>query len=170
MGSELLFERIRGAALDSIVSGLRETLDVQRCTLRLDIPGDVFPVVHESCVPPAHSLIGDRRVALPGQPVVDALLGGADQVVQDDTRAASNDPAFLRMLDLYDGMGAQIVTALRRDGRLLGMVSLHQLGGPRRWSAPETELAREAAGLIARMIDDPRSAEGPAASGGGGGR
>ena len=170
MGSDSPFEQIRGAALDSIVSGLRATLDVQRCTLRLDVPGDVFPVVHESCVPPAHSLIGDRRVALPGQPVVEALLGGADQVVQDDARAASNEPAFLRMLALYDGMGAQIVTALRRNGRLLGMVSLHQLGGPRRWSAQETELATEAAELIARMIDDPPGGEGGAAPAGGGGR
>ena len=101
-------DRARGAALDAIVAVLREAFDVPRCTLRLDVEGDVFPVLHEACTPPAHSLIGDRRVALPGQPVVEALLGGADQVVQPDTRAASSDPAFLAMLELYGGMGAQI--------------------------------------------------------------
>ena len=146
--------RIRAAALDAIVTVMREIFDVERCTLRLDVEGDTFPVLHESCVPPAHSLIGDRRVALRGQPVVEALLGGADQVVQPDTRAASNDPAFLRMLDLYDGMRAQIVTAVRRDGRLLGMISLHQLGRSRRWSAEETALALKAAELVARVIDE----------------
>lgn len=149
-------DRARGAALDAIVAVLREIFDVQRCTLRLEVEGDFFPVLHEACTPPAHSLIGDRRVALPGQPVVEVLLGGADQVVQPDTRAASNDPAFLRMLDLYDGIGAQIVTAVRRDGRLLGMISLHQLGGPRSWTAEEAALAREAAELVAQLIEGGR--------------
>ena len=148
-------ERIRGAALECVVAGLREAVAVQRCTLRLEVEGDVFPVVHESVVAPAHSLIGDRRVALPGQPVVEALLGGTDQVIQPDTRAASGDPAFMRMLDLYDGMGAQIVTAVRRGGRLLGMISLHQLGGPREWTPEEAALARGAAELVARMIGEP---------------
>jgi GAF domain-containing protein len=149
-------ERARGAALDAIVVVLRETFDVQRCTLRLEVEGDVFPVLHEACRPPAHSLIGDRSVALTGQPVVEALLGGADQVVQPDTRTASDDPAFLRMLELYDGMGAQIVTAVRRDGRLLGMISLHQLGGPRSWTAEEAALAREAAELVAAVVESAR--------------
>jgi len=151
---EVAIDQIRAAALDAIVAALREAFDVQRCTLRLDVEGDLLPVAHESRVPPAHSLIGDRRVALPGQPVIEALLGGAEQVVQPDTRAASDDPAFLRMLDLYDGMGAQIVTAVRCDGRLAGAISLHHLGGPRQWTARETELARAAAALVARMLDD----------------
>jgi GAF domain-containing protein len=148
-------QRIRAAALDTIVAALRESFCVQRCTLRLDTAGELFPVIHESIVEPAHSLIGDRSVALPGQPVVEALLAGADQVIQSDTRAASSDPAFLAMLELYDGMGAQIVTAVRRDGRLLGMISLHQLGGPRDWSEAEATLAREGAELVARMIAEP---------------
>jgi GAF domain-containing protein len=145
---------IRAAALDAIVIALRQAFDVQRCTLRLEAEGEFLPVAHESCVPPAQPLIADRRVALPGQPVIEALLAGAEQVVQPDTRAASDDPAFLRMLDLYGGMGAQIVTPVRRDGRLAGAISLHHLGGPRQWTPQETALARAAAALVARMLDD----------------
>lgn len=144
---------IRGAALDAIVLALREALGVQRCTLRLQDDGELFPVRHESLAPPAASLIGDRSVALRGQPVVEALSGGAGQVVQPDTRAASDDPAFLRMLERYGGLGAQIVTAVREeDGRLIGIISLHRLGGPREWSDDETRLAREAAGLVGALL------------------
>jgi GAF domain-containing protein len=147
-------EEIRGAALDAVALGLREAFAVARCTVRIDVAGDLFPVVHESCVPPAHSLIGERRVELRGQPVIEALLAGADQIVQPDTRAASSDPAFLRMLEIYDGMGAQIVTAVRIGGRLAGVISLHHLGGPREWTPAETELARVAAALVARILDE----------------
>jgi len=167
-------EEIRGAALDAIAVALREAFAVARCTLRLDVAGDLFPVVHESRVPPAHSLIGERRVELRGQPVIEALLAGADQIVQPDTRAASSDPAFLAMLEIYDGMGAQIVTAVRIDGRLAGVISLHHLGGRRAWTPGETELARAAAALVARILEEPDDLEDPedpdrAAPAGGGG-
>ncbi len=144
---------IRGAALDAIVRSLREALGVQRCTLRLASPDELFPVRHESLAPPAASLIGDRSVALRGQPVVEALSGGADQVVQPDTRAACDDPAFLRMLERYGGLAAQIVTAVR-DGRgqLIGIISLHQLGDPREWSDEETQLERAAARLVGALL------------------
>jgi GAF domain-containing protein len=106
-------------------------------------------------------------VALRGQPVVEALLGGAEQVVQPDTRAASDDPAFLAMLDLYGGMGAQIVTAVRCEGRLLGAISLHQLGRARDWTPEEVALARDAAALVARMLVDAPLPDAPTRRGAG---
>jgi GAF domain-containing protein len=151
---EATAEGIRGAVLDALAAALRQAFAVQRCTIRLDVDGDFFPVVHESLVAPAHSLIDERRIELRGQPVIEAMLAGADQVVQPDTRAASDDPEFRRMLEIYDGMGAQIVTPARIDGRIAGVISLHHLGGPREWTARETELARAAAALLARILDD----------------
>jgi GAF domain-containing protein len=153
MDAEDELERVRSRALDAIVSGLREAFDVQRCTLRLDVPGEVFPVVHEALAPPANSLIGEQRVALRSQPVVQALTSGTDQVVQPDTRAASQNPAFLQMLEVYGGMQAQIVTAVRRDGQLVGIVSLHELRAPRDWTTEETSLARIGAELIASLLN-----------------
>jgi len=143
---------LRGAALQAIVEALREGYRVPRCTLRLDVPGETFPVVHEACADGAASLIGETTVALPGQPVVEALRGGADQVVQDDCATASADPAFQRMLVAYGGLAAQIVTAVRVDGRLAGIVSLHALGAPRAWTAAETRGATDACALIARVL------------------
>ena len=127
---------LRGAAFDAIVGALREQVGVDRCTLRLDVDGEYFPVVHESLTPGTGTLIGERKVSLQGQPVVDAILAGAEQVVQPDCAAASEDPAFQAMLAHYGGLAAQIVTPARDGAELLGIISLHHLGSPREWSAP----------------------------------
>lgn len=145
---------LRAAALDSIVGALRETAAVDRCTLRLDRAGEYFPVVHESRTSRAGTLIGDCDVSLQGQPVVEAILAGARQVVQSDSATASGDPAFQEMLRHYGGLGAQIVTPVREGERLLGIISLHHLGGTREWSEPELALARAAAELVRRLIGD----------------
>jgi len=146
------YRSLRAAALDAIVDELRETVAVDRCTLRLDRAEEFFPVVHESRTTRAGTLIGDRAVSLQGQPVVEAILAGAQQVVQADSATASADPAFQEMLKQYGGLGAQIVTPVRERERLLGIISLHHLGGARDWSEPELSLARAAAELVRRLI------------------
>jgi GAF domain-containing protein len=144
--------RLRATALDAIVAALREQVGVDRCTLRLDVAGEYFPVVHEALTAGTGSLIGDRKVSLQGQPVVEAILGGAEQVVQPDCAVASGDPAFQAMLAHYGGLGAQIVTPVREGTALLGIISLHRLGTPREWSERELALARAGADLVRRMV------------------
>ena len=136
---------------EAIVAKLREAVAVDRCTLRLEVADDFYPVVHESRGPSVRSLIGDRSVRLQGQPVVEAILAGAEQVVQPDTGAATDDPAFQEMLVKYGGLGAQIVTPVRDGERLLGIISLHHLGAPREWTTRELALARTAAKLVAPL-------------------
>ncbi len=155
------YARLRADALEAIVSALRASVGVNRCTLRLDVAGEYFPVVHESRTTDAGTLIGDREVSLQGQPVVEAILGGATQVVQPDTATASEDPAFQAMLAHYGGLGAQIVTPVRDQGKLLGIISLHHLGGSREWSRGERETALDAAELVRRLIaaGDPATGE-----------
>ncbi len=97
------------------------------------------------------SLRGERTVDLRTQPVVLELQQGR-QVVQDDCRAAYADPGFQRMLDAYGGLAAQIVTPIFEDGRLRAVVSLHQLGQPRRWTADEIAAATKAAGEVAELL------------------
>ena len=151
------YELLRGAALQAIVSTLRDAVAVDRCTLRMEVAGEYFPVVHEDRTPNAGTLIGDREVSLQGQPVVEAILSGAEQVVQPDTANASTDPAFQRMLEHYGGLGAQIVTPVRADGRLLGIISLHHLGSTREWTERELALARAGAAVTAQLLEaEPR--------------
>jgi GAF domain-containing protein len=123
-----------------------------RVTLREDVPGEyAFPVTHEALAPGVPSLREERTVDLKTQPVV-ALLRDGQQVVQDDSRAAFEDPAFRRMLDTYGGLAAQIVTPVLRDGRLVAIVSLHQLGSPRRWTADEVAAASLAAQRVGEVL------------------
>ena len=131
--------------MQSILDDLRAALNADRCTLRLDVPGETFPVVHESLGEGAATLVGERTVVLRGQPVVEALLSGVDQVVQEDCPAASDDPAFHAMLAAYGGLSAQIVTAVRDGDRLVGIVSVHVLGGTREWAPLDLGRARRAA-------------------------
>jgi GAF domain-containing protein len=145
-------DRLQRSALQAIVDDLRRMFDVGRCTLRRDVPGEVFPVAHEALGPGVGSLIGDTRVDLRDQPVVRVLTEEGRQVVQDDCRAAFAEPAFQRMLEDYGGLGAQIVTPVWAAGELVAIVSLHHLGGPRAWSAAEIELAAGAAHLVGRIV------------------
>ena len=138
--------------MQQILDDLRTALRADRCTLRLDVPDATFPVMHESLGEGAGSLVGERTVVLRGQPVVEALLSGAGQVVQDDCPAASDDPAFHAMLAAYGGLSAQIVTAVRHADRLVGIISVHVLGGTRAWTPLEMGRARRAADDIGGLL------------------
>jgi GAF domain-containing protein len=135
-----------------VVADLLAATGASRVTLRRDVPGpDAFPVVEEALAPGVGSLRGERTVHLPTQPVVLEVQAGR-QVVQEDCRAAYDDPAFQRMLETYGGLAAQIVTPVVVDGRLEGIVSVHQLHEPRRWTDEEIAAATEAAHRIGELL------------------
>ncbi len=152
MEADAALTEIRIALLQCLVSELRRSFVVGRCTLRLAAPDALFPVACEAREPGVGSLIGDTSVDLRGQPVVEELGSGAPQVVQDDCRTASSDAAFQHMLSAYGGLGAQIVTAVRVDGELRGIISLHHLGEPRTWTEDEQALAARAAALAGALL------------------
>jgi GAF domain-containing protein len=123
-----------------------------RVTLRRDVPGGyAFPVVEEALAPGVASLREERSVHLPTQPVVLELMKG-NQVVQDDSQAAFDDPDYQRMLEAYGGLAAQIVTPILVDGCVKAIVSLHQLGQTRAWTADEIALATQAAERVKELL------------------
>ena len=137
--------------IDGILGDLLAATGASRATLRQDMPGDVFPVTHEAL---AEGTLSIRDVATPDmarQPVVLEVQRGR-QVVQDDCPAASDEPHFRQMLELYGGLRAQIVTPVARDGRVAAIVSLHQVGRTRRWTEQEIEAARDAAEQVGELL------------------
>lgn len=123
-----------------------------RVTLRRDVPGeDAFPVVEEALAVGVGSLRGERSVHLPTQPVVLEVQQGR-QVVQDDCAAAYDDPEFQRMLVAYGGLAAQIVTPIEVRDRLEAILSVHQLGTPRDWSADEIATVTAAAARLRGLL------------------
>jgi hypothetical protein len=138
--------------IGSVLEGLRVALRADRVTLRQDVPGDyAFPVTVEALGAGVGSLRDERTVDLRTQPVV-TLLQRGEQVVQDDTRSAFDDPAFHRMLDTYGGLAAQIVTPVFVGGRLEAIVSLHVLGEPRSWSDEDAATCSRAAARVRELL------------------
>jgi GAF domain-containing protein len=138
-------------AIDGILGELLAATGASRVTLRQDVPGDVFPVTNEVLADGAPSIKGLATPDVARQPVVLEVQQGR-QVVQDDCPAASAEPHFREMLELYGGLRAQIVTPVARDGRVAAIVSLHQLGRTRRWREAEVEAARETARQVGELL------------------
>ena len=102
---------------------------------------------------PAEHGMGCRvtTIDLRGQPVAHEVASGR-QVVQDDCASAYDDPGFHRMREVYGGLAAQIVTPVVVGERVAGIVSVHQLGSPRRWTSAEIETCRATAAELAALL------------------
>ena len=139
------------AEIDAILGELLAKTGASRVTLRRDVPGEVFPVTNEALAGGTVPITGVATPDMARQPVVLEVQQG-HQVVQDDCLAASTEPHFREMLELYGGLRAQIVTPVVREGRVAAIVSLHQLGRTREWSAGEIEAASETARRVGELL------------------
>jgi GAF domain-containing protein len=138
--------------VQSILQALLAETGASRVTLRRGVSdGYVFPVTDEALAPGVASLKGERTVDLRTQPVA-LEVQRRGQVVQDDCRAANDDPGFQQMLQTYGGLAAQIVTAVVAEEGVAAIVSVHQLGSPRRWSKDEADACRGAAARLAELL------------------
>ena len=135
-----------------MLQALLSETGASRVTLRRGRSGDyAFPVTDEALAPGVASLRHERTVDLAIQPVAVEVQRGR-QVVQDDCRAAYDDPAFQRMLDTYGGLAAQIVTPVVAEGEVAAILSVHQLATLRQWTAEDAEACRIAAERIAELL------------------
>jgi GAF domain-containing protein len=140
------------SAIPAVLEALLAETHASRVTLRRGVDvGYVFPVTDEALAPGVASLRGERTVDLRTQPVA-VEVRTAGQVVQDDCRTAYEDTAFQRMLDIYGGVGAQIVTAVEAGGEVVAILSVHQLSTPRRWTPDEADACRRAAAELSRLL------------------
>ncbi len=141
------------AEIEAILDELLARTGASRVTLRQDLPGErAFPVTHEALAPGAGSLRGERTIDLRGQPVALEVAAGR-QVVQDDCAAEfEDDAAFHRMREVYGGLAAQVVTPVLVGGRVAGIVSVHDLRGPRHWTGDEIEACDAAAARVAEAL------------------
>jgi GAF domain-containing protein len=139
-------------AIAAVLDALLAETGASRVTLRRGVAdGYAFPVTDEALAPGVASLRDERTVDLRTQPVA-LEVQRSGQVVQDDSRAAYDDPAYQRMLDTYGGLAAQIVTAVESGGEIAAILSVHQLGTPRGWTADEAEACRRAASELAELL------------------
>jgi GAF domain-containing protein len=137
--------------IDRVLDGLLVETGASRVTLRERAEDAVFPVTHEVLAPGTPSIRGVATPRMSSQPVVLEVQQGR-QVVQTDCLAASAEPHFREMLELYGGLRAQIVTPVLRGGEVAAIVSLHQLGRPREWTETEVAAATRAAERVGELL------------------
>jgi maleate isomerase len=122
-----------------------------RTTLRLDTPGAVFPVVGEACAQGVRSIREATEIDLRAARTFQHLERTHELLVQRD--CLSDEPiAPAELIELY-GVRAQLLAPLVRDGRLVGIVSVHHAETPREWTPGEIATLERAA---ARVLDELR--------------
>jgi hypothetical protein len=121
--------------------------------VRVNVPGGALPLRWEALGEGAASLRSDTT-DLRRQPVPRVLEEQGGQVVQEDAAAAFPDDAgFHAMRERFGGLQAQIVTGCYRDGRLVAVLSVHDLRGPRSFGEAERARCRAAAARVAELVD-----------------
>ena len=139
-------------ALARVLDELLAATRASRVTLRRDLPGTTpSPSSRRRWLRVWARSARKRTVDLRRQPVVRELAHGR-QVVQDDCRAAYDDPAFQAMLDAFGGLGAQIVTPVVRGEKIVAIVSVHQLALPARGRDDEIVAAAAAADRVGALL------------------
>ena len=120
---------------DAIVQELLEATGASRVTLRLDTPGQVYPVVAEALSPGVGSIREATEIDLRTARTFQFLDREHRVLVQRDC-LADEPVAPPELIELY-GVRAQMLAPLVRDGRLVGIVSVHHAGTPRKWTDHE---------------------------------
>ena len=132
-----------------IVDDLLAASGASRITLRLDTPGDNFPVVAEALAPGVAS-IKEGRLDQRNAPTARRLMETLDVLVQSDTLSADPPPPP-ELIQAY-GTLAQMLGPIVSGSEVIGWLSVHENRGPREWQAHEvdalrTAMARVQAGL-----------------------
>ena len=127
---------------DAILADLLAATGATRVTLRLDTPGRDFPAVAEALAPGAEPIRHDESIAQRGAPTAQWLFREQRPLIQDDVLVDEPRPPQ-GLIDAY-GVRAQMLSPLVREGQVLGWVSVHQAGAPRRWSEADVAALEEA--------------------------
>jgi maleate isomerase len=138
-------------AYDVLVSQLLESTGASRVTLRLDQPGEVFPVVAEACAPGVRSIRTATEIDLRAAKTFQYLEREHELLVQRD--CLTDEPVAPQgLIELY-GVRAQMLAPIVRDDHLVGIISVHHAATPRDWSPQEICLLERAAAEVATALD-----------------
>jgi len=124
-------------AYEQVMEDLRRSLHASRTTLRLDQPGMNYPVAAESCAPGVPSIRDDNSIDQRNAASARWILKEGRVLVVDDAFTA--DPAPPPAIVNVYGLRAFLLAPLARKdaSSLIGWISVHENGGPRRWTAAE---------------------------------
>ena len=140
-----------GAELERVLEDLRDATAASRVTLRLDTPGQVFPVAGEALAPGIRSIRDATEIDLRAATTFQYLERELRPLIQNDC-ASGDYPAPSELIQLY-GVKAQMLAPIVRDDRLAGIVSVHHAPATRRWSASDITALEDAVSEIQKLLD-----------------
>lgn len=149
-------------ALTAIADGLRSELRASRVTIRLANDEAEFPVVAEARNPGVQTLFGATEI--------DARAGATFRFVERELRPVVQDDISRHNLAPPPGFStrygtrAQMLAPIVAHGKLVGVVSVHQVNAPRRWSRSDLAVLERAAASAQRVAADNRGENSPAKS------
>lgn len=123
-----------------------------RVTLRLPADDQVFPVyveVRRPEVVPTHDYAAD-----PASGTFQFLTRERKALIQTDCRNVADSPPTV-LIEKY-GVGAQILVPIVVADTLVGIISVHHVGGPREWTADEVSAATSAAAEVSKILSTPQ--------------
>jgi maleate isomerase len=132
--------------LQEIVEELLEKTGASRVTIRLDTPGQVFPVVAEALEEGTRSIAGDVSIDLRGAATFTFLERERRNLIQEDC-ASGEVPAPPELVVSY-GVKAQMLAPLVLDDRLVGILSVHFTPATRVWTSEDVAALDSAAARV----------------------
>jgi maleate isomerase len=142
------------ARVQPVIEGLLEATGASRTTLRLDLPSrnlHVDRVAAEACAPGVKSIRSDGSLDQWAMPTVKWIAEHRRLLVQDDF-ATHGPPVSPALVAVY-GVQAQMLGPVLREGRMVGWLSVHQVGRTRLWSDVEKQRLSEACASIEEVLD-----------------
>ena len=133
-------------SFQAIIEELLAATRSSRTTLRLDRPGEDFPVVAEALAPGVRSIAGDLSFPIRSAETVKHLERERRILLQRDLLGVEPAPAP-ELIEHY-GARAQMLAPVVQGRRFVGIVSVHHAGGPRDWTQPEIAALERAAARI----------------------
>jgi maleate isomerase len=119
-------------------------------TIRLDTPGEVYPVAAEALAPGVRSIRGATEIDLRKAETFRFLDRERQTLAQHD--CLRDEPAVPpELIELY-GVRAQILVPVVLDERLAGIVSVHHAATVRDWTEAEVAAAEAAAAQVRELL------------------
>jgi maleate isomerase len=137
---------------DTVVQELLQATGASRTTLRLDTPGQDFPVIAEARADGVASIASETSISQRGAATAQRLFETGAPLIQNDCSEADPPPPK-ELLSVY-GVQAQMLGPISQDGRVIGWLSVHYAPSPRDWGQDDIAALEQAVGRVEEALGE----------------
>lgn len=139
-------------ALQTIADELLAATRSGRTTIRVDVPGDFFPVVAESLMPGVRSFrdYSMAWVEHAPTPIYDIVSRERKMLVQTDCAHDERPPPTEIIRDY--GVQAQMLAPVVDGDGVVAIIAVHEVRGPRQWTSEEIAALEHAVAQVLKVL------------------